>query len=545
MWVVLTDPSDETQAINGYVRLTINVLGPGDKPPVHDPSKGLKDKNDNGVNELFTPSRVKLQGHVINFNVYRAEHLAPLDVLSNSVDPYIKISYAGAKAESRTVKENRNPHYNQTLSIAMKIPTMNDLVKVEIWDDDFAKDERVGTHYFRFKEIMKKGLIGPRWINFYGPPLFLGDDGDETYADLMSLYGDKGSTYRGRLLCSVETLDSDNPMTKTVDIPVKDGVLTNTIPVKAYSLKIALYEGIELPELTKDQVAIVATCGPYEVVSKFVENDNSRAIWNEMLDLKIRGPENPDDISDVILYLTTDANDPITRVSFKRIKAATLLDTNGKKFEIENYIFEEDKSLDKLDDEQFPGIIQARIKLYSTNTTDVIPPPEKLFKSQDDYTKYLLHVHLYMGRNFPPADETGAADPFVIVRCQGQRDFSSPKFETLNPGWFETLELEVSLPPLGDKEYPRPGISLLVYDQDTSMFGEKKDLLGRVWIDIEKKISQIESPVDGKKYPVLCHQEPTWYNLFFDATGKEEGQIYVGYDLILMDHRHSVSPTFP
>lgn len=112
MWVALTDPSDETQQINGYVRLTINVLGPGDKPPIHDPVKGLKDKNDNGVNELFTPSRVKLQGHIIKFSVHRAEHLAPVDLDTTSVDPYVKLSYAGAKAESKTVKGNRNPMFN-------------------------------------------------------------------------------------------------------------------------------------------------------------------------------------------------------------------------------------------------------------------------------------------------------------------------------------------------------------------------------------------------------------------------------------------------
>lgn len=42
MWVGMTDANDETQAINGFLKITINVLGPGDKPPVHDPLKDLK-----------------------------------------------------------------------------------------------------------------------------------------------------------------------------------------------------------------------------------------------------------------------------------------------------------------------------------------------------------------------------------------------------------------------------------------------------------------------------------------------------------------------
>lgn len=78
-------------------------MGPGDKPPVHDPSKNLKDKNDNGAIKLFTPGRVKMTSHIIKLSVFRAEHLAPLDLNSNSLDPYFKVAFAGTKAESKTI----------------------------------------------------------------------------------------------------------------------------------------------------------------------------------------------------------------------------------------------------------------------------------------------------------------------------------------------------------------------------------------------------------------------------------------------------------
>ncbi len=112
MWIPLTDVSDETSEINGYLKVSINVLGPGDKPPVHDPSKNLKNKNDNGVSKLFTPGRAKMQGHVIKLSLFRCEHLAPLDLLTNSVDPYLKLSFAGKCSESKTVKTDRNPEFN-------------------------------------------------------------------------------------------------------------------------------------------------------------------------------------------------------------------------------------------------------------------------------------------------------------------------------------------------------------------------------------------------------------------------------------------------
>ena len=88
--------------------------------------------------------------------------------------------------------------------------------------------------------------------------------------------------------------------------------------------------------------------------------------------------------------------------------------------------------------------------MYSRDPEDDFP--SDMFEKLNNYTDYLLQIHLYMGRNFPPADETGAADPFVIARCQGTKAKSRTKFETLNPGFFETLEMVVSLPPVGNKD---------------------------------------------------------------------------------------------
>ena len=47
---------------------------------------------------------------------------------------------------------------------------MNSKIKIEVWDDDLTKDERVGTFYVNFKQIMNSS-VGPKWGNLYGPPL--------------------------------------------------------------------------------------------------------------------------------------------------------------------------------------------------------------------------------------------------------------------------------------------------------------------------------------------------------------------------------------
>ena len=52
----------------------------------------------------------------------------------------------------------------------------------------------------------------------------------------------------------------------------------------------------------------------------------------------------------MFLYLSTSDNHS-DRICFKRIKAKDLLDINKKEWKIENYLLEEDKSIDPLDDE--------------------------------------------------------------------------------------------------------------------------------------------------------------------------------------------------
>jgi len=166
----------------------------------------------------------------------------------------------------------------------------------------------------------------------------------------MTKFGDKGSTYRGRFLYSVQTHNEENPKSGTKDLKFSfPSHPSPNVKEKAYKLKIALYEGVELPEF--DEVCIHVCCGPYEITSRIVKNENSRAVWNEyMPDLTIRGPESAEDIYDVIIYLAFD-NKPGSRVCFKRLRAIDLLDITGKKFEIESYLLEEDKSMDRLDDE--------------------------------------------------------------------------------------------------------------------------------------------------------------------------------------------------
>jgi hypothetical protein len=84
---------------------------------------------------------------------------------------------------------------------------------------------------------------------------------------------------------------------------------------------------------------------------------------------------------------------------------------------------------------------------------------------------------------------------------------------------------------------------LTIYDFDTGMFKDKKDLLGRIWIYIEQKVAQIKSPVNGLMYTATSHVEPDWYSLLFDASESSDGDLLLGYDLIPLSFKDAFPKT--
>ena len=151
-----------------------------------------------------------------------------------------------------------------------------------------------------------------------------------------------------------------------------------------------------------------------------------------------------------------------------------------------------------------------------------------------------------MGRDLPASDSSGLADPFIILRWSGAREQSTIKTETLNPGWFETIEMKIKIPRIGTKGLPVSWVSLLWYDSD--YFGQK-DLLGRTLMDIEGKPKMIKESKGIIKY--VSWREPEWYPLHFDALKEDKGFILVGYGLLTPEAAENhpivsiVPPTIP
>lgn len=103
---------------------------------------------------------------------------------------------------------------------------------------------------------------------------------------------------------------------------------------------------------------------------------NGRAIWYESIpDKRITLPANKDEIPDFIFYYA-DENEEYRRHSFARVKASEILVDAKNQDHIDAkprvIKLKEDRSLDLITDEEFPGFLYVQAHMYS------VPPPRKI-----------------------------------------------------------------------------------------------------------------------------------------------------------------------
>jgi len=142
----------------------------------------------------------------------------------------------------------------------------------------------------------------------------------------------------------------------------------------------------------------------------------------------------PDDIKqvpDIFVYLINEANRP---VCFTRIKPYAV-DKKGEPLLIEGgmrmlgfdgkatwQLLSEDKSIDALDQGEFPGSLL--LKFGIGRAEDGVKHEKEWLICKDQSmtnTSYQARVHVYQGRDLPPADSNGLCDPFICVNFMGQQ----------------------------------------------------------------------------------------------------------------------------
>jgi Ca2+-dependent lipid-binding protein len=200
-WFTLADSGDAKQGVQGYVKANIDVLGPNDKPHVNEKI------TEDSTSQTVVSSKLKQLGHLIIAEVFRGEHIVPMNVTKKTVDAYVKVNYGGCTSRSDYVNET-NPTWNEILYLGTMLPNHSKNVQIEVWNrNTIFKDDLIGTSLIPFNSFMGILDLPSMWVNIYGPPLCgIGEKAEE-----MALHGfKKGSCYRGRVLMRVSFVSNSS-----------------------------------------------------------------------------------------------------------------------------------------------------------------------------------------------------------------------------------------------------------------------------------------------------------------------------------------------
>nr|XP_053653209.1 myoferlin-like [Cherax quadricarinatus] len=144
-WLVLANPEEPTPTVQGYLKVCVAVLGPGDVCP--DMTARQSDQDDVEANLLWSAG-VHLQPATFILTVYCAQNLPRMDAgtmqtlrrcwvrktSKELVDPYLMAGYAGREVQTKILYTNENPEFRQNLHMGFLFPSMCNVIKITLKD---------------------------------------------------------------------------------------------------------------------------------------------------------------------------------------------------------------------------------------------------------------------------------------------------------------------------------------------------------------------------------------------------------------------------
>ncbi|KAE8903430.1 hypothetical protein PF005_g14426 [Phytophthora fragariae] len=546
VWIGLTDITNTTnQGIQGYLRASVSVIGPGDKliPPPSPFGEGAN----TDMNNVIMPPSVTQQVHFLGATIHVAEHLPPMDVAvvgRGGLDAYIKGSIAGGDAirtRVRTKKGRRDelcPSFNEELMLVIREPSMADSIQLAVYDwDQVGSDELVGYVYQSLKLVKAMGgKVSPFWANIYGAPLRLKTVGiGDSMKKQMNTYPDIASTYRGRLLISFRILkNEDNEFDETNQKRNTKRIPRDLYPrERIYRMRAHFVWGSQIPSFLsskrpgqKAKMQLVMSCGLNEIASSRTRNVNGVVEWNNMEESeKMLLPEDLSQVPDIFLYLCRGEGDTRKAVCFRRYTAKELMeDHGGFDTDVEWILMKEDQAIDALEDETFPGNVLVRMGFGTEEMAMQTAWDRSELDAVNKRIPYQLRVHIYQGRRLPPADSNGLLDPFLVIRCMGEKEkMTSKKKKTRDPLWYETIYFDVNLPAL--KYAPQVMLRVMDYDDfDTN------DFVGLAALNLAEAHIRTSEQLSSGHLAAL--PDPKWHPIMFQEPGDCEGEILASLELI-------------
>ena len=239
-WVLIADPS-EPEKIQGYLKCSVTVLGPGDRAPSH----ALEDEAEKSSSDwlLKSPPIGKRMGYHLDVRVFRGEGLVPVG--GDTFSGFVSIKFNSTVMRTGVASETSSPVWDTLLRLPVFIPILTDNIDMQIWDfKKGAPDELLSTVRWSFTDILSDS-VPPTWVNVYSVP----ED------EVGRAGGGDFTLYMGRILVGLSASSSEMP------VMVEKGTPGAPVPMtQPYALHFDLYRGSEIP--CSGSVVVEVSFGP-------------------------------------------------------------------------------------------------------------------------------------------------------------------------------------------------------------------------------------------------------------------------------------------
>lgn len=293
-----------------------------------------------------------------------------------------------------------------------------------------------------------------------------------------------------------------------------------------YMLQALVVCGIELPSfgtISNQSLRVRMSIGMHEISTRAAKYESGQCRWNEFICTeKLALPLDPKQIPDIFVYLVREDMKP---VCFTRMPA--VVDTKtGQLMGFDNtaqwYLLKEDKSIDALNTDVFPGNVLLKIG-FGTAEDAMRHQAEwkQLLETAKKATPYQVRVHIYQGDDLPAADANGLCDPYVVCKISGKKDKTRTIKKNRYPGYYETLCFDdIMLPEYNNFEYATQ-VTFRLYDYDF----DGDDYLGTCSFNMQDAVISA-NPDEPLPIP------SKWINFFYEEPGDTQGSLLVMVQLI-------------
>ena len=318
-WVGLLDQNSKGDfGVQGYLRVSVTLLGPGDVDVIE---TGSEENGEVDEMTVLMPPSIKMDLRFFRIRFYNAENLPNLDpnflTRGGGIDPYFRVNFNALNAKTRRKKirgkvksRGFGTVFNEEIWLPIYLQGSSCLTKyatIALWDHDFpGLDDLVGRVKVNYADILKmpRGRLPPRWYNFYGPPNYAKGDkksGSKAVA-LMKKDPTMASAFRGRVLLEFADYDAkeDNSEKDVVHKKRIKPLMKHRLPATAkYILKAHIFSGNEMPRLKKfmgiikdekTPLSVSISCGIHEAKTGLAKCGKGIAKWNEALELELDLP---------------------------------------------------------------------------------------------------------------------------------------------------------------------------------------------------------------------------------------------------------------